>query len=73
MMAKNPILTTMKSLGTRVASDRFASAAGPHDPTDYEPPELDGPGPMGNQIPFEGSKEGTSLDVWPPRTLDRCL
>ena len=48
MMAKNPILTTMKSLGTRVANDRVASAARPHAPTASEPPELDGPGPMGN-------------------------
>jgi hypothetical protein len=71
-MAKNPLLGVFRTLTTGVDNEMFAAAARPHDPADYERPQLDGSGPAAADIPLDGTKEGASLDVWPPRTLDGC-
>lgn len=65
-------LTVIKQLFSKVDNDGFAAAARPHDPADYERPELDGTGPKATDIPLDSTKEGASLRVWPPRVLDRC-
>ena len=61
-----------KQLASGVDNDAFAAAARPHDPVDYELPQLDGSGQVAAEIPLDGTKPGASLEVWPPRTLDGC-
>ena len=51
-------------------SEQLAAYARPHDPADYERPELDGSGPTTTDIPLDGTKPDASWDVWPPRTLE---
>lgn len=53
-------------------TERFAGYARPHDPADYEIPELDGSGPEAGDIPLDRTAPDASWDVWPPRTLDGC-
>ena len=55
-----------------VDNDRLAAYARPHDPMDYERPELDGSGSKAADIPLDGTRPDASWDVWPPRTLDGC-
>ena len=71
-MARFSIGELIKTLTAGVDNDRFATAARPYDPADYERPELDGSGPRAADIPLDGTTAGGSLDVWPPRTLDGC-
>ena len=66
------LTTVIKRVTAKVDNDEFAAAARPHDPADYDRPELDGSGPAVAEIPLDGTKPGASLDVWPPRTLDGC-
>ena len=68
-----PKLTTViRQLAARPDTDAFAAAARPHDPVDYQRPELDGTGPRAADIPLDGTQPGASLDVWPQRTLEGC-
>jgi hypothetical protein len=53
-------------------NDEMAGFARPHDPADYERPELDGSGPKTADIPLDGTQPDASWNVWPPRTLDGC-
>jgi len=69
---KNPARSLARAFGSRVDNDGFAAAARPHDPVDYERPDLDGSGPAAADIPLDGTKPGASLDVWAPKTLDGC-
>ena len=66
------LTTVIKRVTSKVDNDEFAAAPRPHDPVDYERPELDGFGPPASEIPLDGTMPGASLDVWPPRTLDGC-
>ncbi len=50
----------------------FAAAARPHDPADYERPDLDGSGPVATDFPLGKTAPGASLDVWPARAMDGC-
>ena len=50
----------------------LAAAARPHDPADYERPELDGSGPVATDFPLGKTAPGASLDVWPERAMDGC-
>ena len=70
---KPKIAIVLKQLASTVDNDAFAAAPRPHDPADYERPELDGSGPAAADIPLGGSKAGASLKEWPHRTLDGCL
>ena len=56
----------------RVDNEQLAAYARPHDPADYELPELDGSGPKAADIPLDRTAPDASWDVWPPRTLDGC-
>ena len=56
----------------RVDNDEMATYARPHDPADYERPELDGSGRTAADIPLDGTKPDASWNVWPPRILDGC-
>jgi hypothetical protein len=56
----------------RPDNDAFAAAPRPHDPADYERPELDGTGLKAADIALDSTKPGASLKVWPERTLDGC-
>jgi hypothetical protein len=53
-------------------NNRFAAAARPHDPRDYERPVLDGSGPTTAEFPLGKTQPGASLDVWAPRVLHGC-
>ncbi len=53
-------------------SEAFASFARPHDPADYELPELDGSGPKAADIPLDGTAPDATWNDWPARTLDGC-
>lgn len=66
------ITTVIKQLASRPDTDAFAAAPRPHDPVDYQRPELDGSGPAAAEIPLGGSQPEASLEVWAPRTLDGC-
>lgn len=55
-----------------VDNERLAGYARPHDPADYERPDLDGSGPKAADIPLDGTRPGASWNVWPERTLDGC-
>ena len=61
-----------KRLRPNFDTERFAEYARPHDPADYEIPELDGSGPEAADIPLDSTAADASWDVWPPRTLDGC-
>ena len=50
----------------------FAAAARPHDPADYERPQLDGSGPLATDFPLGKTQPGASLDKWPDRVMDGC-
>ena len=50
----------------------LAAAARPHDPRDYERPELDGSGPLATDFPLGKTAPGASLDRWADRVLDGC-
>ena len=69
---RNLFRTVVRLLGSGVDNDRFAAAARPHDPADYERPRLDGSGLAAADIPLDGTEQGATLDVWAPRTLDGC-
>jgi hypothetical protein len=71
-VAKFPLKAALAQFTSGVDNERFATAARPHDPADYEQPELDGSGPRAADIPLDGTKEGASLHVWAPRSLDGC-
>ena len=66
------LATVIKSLRANIDNKGFAAAPRPHDPVDYERPELDGSGPAAADIPLDRTKPGASLQEWPPRTLDGC-
>ena len=66
------IKAVIKRFVERPDNAAFAAAARPHDPADYERPELDGSGPVAADIPLDGTKPDASLHVWPQRTLDGC-
>ena len=66
------LVTVISQLVSRPDNDAFAAAPRPHDPADYERPELDGSGPRASDIALDGTKPGASLEVWAPRTLDGC-
>ena len=72
MSSKPKLATVIKRVASSVDNEAFAAAPRPHDPADYERPELDGSGPRASEIPLDGTKPDASLDVWPPRTLDGC-
>ena len=71
-MAGLPIIAILRRLGGGVDNDQLAAYARPHDPADYEVPELDGSGPAAADIPLGETAPDASWDVWPARTLDRC-
>ncbi len=50
----------------------FAAAARPHDPVDYERPDLDGSGPLATDFPLGKTAPGASLDKWADRVMDGC-
>lgn len=64
--------TVIKRFVERPDNEGFAAAPRPHDPADYERPELDGSGPAAADIPLDKTKPDASLEVWPPRSLDGC-
>ena len=64
--------TVIKRFVERPDNEGFAAAPRPHDPADYERPELDGSGPAAADIPLDSTKPDASWDVWAPRTLDGC-
>ena len=66
------LVTVISQLVSRPDNDAFAAAPRPHDPADYERPELDGSGRAASDIALDGTKPGASLEVWAPRTLDGC-
>ena len=66
------LVTVLSQLVSRPDNDAFAAAPRPHDPADYERPELDGSGSAASDIALDGTKPGASLEVWAPRTLDGC-
>lgn len=66
------LATVVKQVISRPDKDAFAAAPRPHDPADYERPELDGAGPKASDIPLDSTGDGASFAVWPPRTLDGC-
>lgn len=71
-MAKIPLIAILKQLVGGVDNDRLAGYARPHDPADYERPELDGSGRSAADIPLARTAADASWDVWPARTLDGC-
>ena len=71
-MAAGPFTVLRRLVGRNVDTLGFADWARPHDPADYERPELDGSGPKAADIPLDGTKDGASWEVWAPRTLDGC-
>ncbi len=66
------VRSILRSFVQGVDNNRFASAARPHDPDDYERPKLDGTGTRAADIALDGTRPGATLDVWPPRTLAGC-
>ena len=51
-------------------NEAYARWARPHDPADYERPELDGSGVAAVDVPMDRTKPDASWEVWPPRSLD---
>lgn len=66
------LATVIRTLVARPNNEAFAAAPRPHDPADYERPELDGSGASASDLPLDGTKPGASLAVWPSRTLADC-
>lgn len=66
------LATVIRTLVARPNNEGFAAAPRPHDPADYERPELDGSGASASDLPLDGTKPGASLAVWPSRTLAKC-
>ncbi len=66
------LATVIRTLVARPNNEAFAAAPRPHDPADYERPELDGSGASASDLPLDGTKPGASLAVWPSRTLAEC-
>lgn len=66
------LATVIRTLVARPNNEGFAAAPRPHDPADYERPELDGSGASASDLPLDGTKPGASLAVWPSRTLAEC-
>ncbi|MDP6605423.1 MAG: hypothetical protein QF664_04075 [Dehalococcoidia bacterium] len=50
----------------------LAAAPRPHDPADYERPELDGAGPVAADFPLGKTAPGATLERWPARVMDGC-
>ena len=71
-MAKNPIVAIIRQLTSGVDNDQLAAYARPHDPTDYELPELDGSGSRAADVPLDGTAADATWNDWPARTLDGC-
>ena len=71
-MAKNPIIAIIRQLTSGVDNDQLAAYARPHDPADYEIPELDGSGSKAAEIPLDCTADDASWSDWPERTLDGC-
>ncbi|MDH3707887.1 MAG: hypothetical protein OES57_17615, partial [Acidimicrobiia bacterium] len=71
-MALSTLQTVFRSFFGRVDTERFTAAPRPHDPLDYERPQLDGTGKSTADIPLDGTRPGASFEVWAPRTLDGC-
>ena len=67
-----PTVSIIKRITGGMDNDALAALARPHDPADYEIPELDGSGPLAADIPLDSTKPDASWDVWAPRTLDSC-
>ena len=60
-----------KMLGRKdETNEKHARWARPHDPADYERPELDGSGIPVADVPMDRTKPDASWQVWPPRSLD---
>ncbi len=53
-------------------NEAYAAAARPHDPADYERPELNGAGPVATDFPLGKTQPGASLDMWAERVMDGC-
>jgi len=76
-MASNPLAFLLGRLRRRMSPGYvdpgpLGDLARPHDPADYEIPELDGSGPKAADIPLDHTKPDASWNVWAPRTLDGC-
>jgi len=71
-MASSFVRNVLRGVVSGADNEVMAAAARPHDPADYERPELDGSGPSASDVPLDGTQPGASLDVWPPRTLAGC-
>lgn len=72
-MAGLPIRQMLKTFASGVDNEAFAALPRPHDPADYERPELDGSGKSTADIPLDGTRPDASPEVWAPRTLDGCF
>lgn len=71
-MAKIPIIAIIDQLVGGVDNEALAAYARPHDPADYQLPELDGSGAAAAAIPLDGTAPDATWDAWPMRTLDGC-
>ncbi len=71
-MARDSRFQGIRRLLSGEHAEAFAAAARPHDPADYELPELDGSGRVAAEFPLGKTAPGASLDVWPRRALDGC-
>ncbi len=71
-MARDSRFQGIRRLLSGEHTEVFAAAARPHDPADYELPELDGSGRVAAEFPLGKTAPGASLDLWPRRVLDGC-
>ncbi len=71
-MARKSQLQGLRRFLSGEHSKVFAAAVRPHDPADYERPDLDGSGPVATDFPLGKTAPGASLDVWPARAMDGC-
>lgn len=72
-MALNPLGWLRRRLNPNyVDPGPLGDLARPHDPADYEIPELDGTGPKAADISLVQTKPDATWNVWPPRVLDGC-
>ena len=65
-------IATVRQLVKGPDTDELAAYARPHDPADYERPELDGSGPAAADIPLDKTAPDATWNHWPERTLDGC-
>ena len=65
-------IATVRQLVKGPDTDELAAYARPHDPVDYERPELDGSGPAAADIPLDKTAPDATWNHWPERTLDGC-